>query len=141
LINQWHEPKLVAKWLSWPLMAYINTNVWRIQDLPFHQSVFDVFLTKIKKWLLTDQHAKIIFDGLLKGWDIETLCEQFSMTNDNNIDDLVQGILRENPDVVTQYRTGKKSTIGFFIWQAMKQTNGHIDATGIKIAFEKALNT
>jgi aspartyl-tRNA(Asn)/glutamyl-tRNA(Gln) amidotransferase subunit B len=71
--------------------------------------------------------AKEVFDGMYKtGADArqfaKTLGEQ--ITDEDEIAEIVKGILEENSVQAEQYRAGKDKLFDFFVGQVMKKTRG-----------------
>jgi len=46
------------------------------------------------------------------------------ITDTKFIEELADKIIAANPKAVSQYKAGKKNTIGFFVGQIMKETKG-----------------
>jgi aspartyl-tRNA(Asn)/glutamyl-tRNA(Gln) amidotransferase subunit B len=49
------------------------------------------------------------------------------VTDDDALGALARQVLAENPDQVTQYRSGKTTLIGWFVGQVMKRSGGQAD--------------
>ena len=70
---------------------------------------------------------KIVMDEMLKTgkWAQEIIANKWFDTptvNDNELEDIIKKVLANNPTIVEQYKSGKTSTLWFFVWQVMKQT-------------------
>lgn len=53
----------------------------------------------------------------------------------------VEKVLASHPDLVEKYRSGKTSVLQFLVGQAMKELKGAGDATALRAAFEKRLQS
>ena len=60
-------------------------------------------------------------------------------SNDNDIVTTIQTILANNPSIVDQYRSGKETTISFFVGQVMMALAGKIDPNKAKQLLEVEL--
>lgn len=52
---------------------------------------------------------------------------QVGNTNTEELKAVVEKIIADNPDVVSEYKKGKTNVAGFFVGQAMKETKGQAD--------------
>lgn len=48
-------------------------------------------------------------------------------TNAGELKNVIEKIIKENPEVVAEYKKGKTNVVGFFVGQAMKETKGSAD--------------
>lgn len=70
---------------------------------------------------------KIIFDA---GGDPKVIANEKGLIQKNDPEEirkLAEKILEENPEMVTEYKSGKESRIQFFVGQGMKQTGGSLN--------------
>ena len=49
------------------------------------------------------------------------------LSDESALLEVVERVIRENPDSVADYKKGKKKAIGFLVGQAMKATKGKAD--------------
>jgi aspartyl-tRNA(Asn)/glutamyl-tRNA(Gln) amidotransferase subunit B len=96
-------------------------------------------LSVVQEGKILDAQLKIVMEHMLETWkDAQTIiAEQWfdaPAVSDDVLRAIAQGVLDANPAIIQQYKDGKTTTIGFFVWQLMKQTWGKInpkDATQI----------
>ena len=144
-VEQWHEPKIVAKRLMWQVSNSINT-LWE-DSLRINNDEFIQFLEEMKKGWYTDTIGKSIMEEILNTQihpcDIKKLFEKYSSSNidDSTIQEYINQILHEQASTVALYKGGKTTTIAFFVWQLMKKTGWMIDPNKARILFEQALIT
>lgn len=60
--------------------------------------------------------------------------------NEGDLKVIVEKIISENPDVVSQYKAGKTTSIQFLVGQGMKATKGSANPEMLKSIFEKLLS-
>ena len=144
LVGQWYDPLLVVKWLAWPIAAYMTSSYVSLDELPFDMSVFALFLESIWSYSLRDDQAKQVLDVLFETPQpaeqvIRELWFDAPAMEWNELETIAQSIIDQNPAVVQQYKEWKESTIGFFVWQMMKQTQGKSDPNQAKEIFVNLL--
>jgi len=78
--------------------------------------------------------ASLIVNGkLVYANDKDLLLKQYQEltkvgnTNTEELKAVVEKIIADNPDVVSEYKKGKTNVAGFFVGQAMKETKGQAD--------------
>lgn len=75
--------------------------------------------------------------------DPETLANERGLLQQNDesaLGGLVAQILKDNPDVVKEYKNGKDASIQFLIGQGMKLTNGSANPETLKTLIQKELS-
>ncbi len=117
----------IAKWISGPISAYMKENFVWIYNLPFDMDQFIAFLKIADEWKIMDNQMKIVMDEMLKTgkWANEIIAEKWfdaPAVDDNDLENMVKKVLDQNPLIVEQYKSGKTSTVWFFVWQVMKET-------------------
>jgi aspartyl-tRNA(Asn)/glutamyl-tRNA(Gln) amidotransferase subunit B len=127
IVNQWLDPKITAKWIVWPISAYMKENFVWINELKFDQQGFIEFIKIAMEWKIMDNQMKVVMDEMLlsKKSAKEIIDEKWFNTqwmDDNELENIVQSVINENPAIVEQYKWWKTTTLGFFVWQVMKKT-------------------
>lgn len=127
LKEQWLDPKNIAKWISGPINAYMKENFVWINDLPFNLKQLSEFIKISDEWKIMDNQMKIVMDEMLKTWKSasEIIKEKWfdaPEISENDLENIAKKILENNPTIVEQYKSGKTSTLWFFVWQVMKET-------------------
>ena len=137
------DPHETVKWIAWPISWYLNENFLSITELRFSRADFVDFVKLASETKLISNHYKLIMDEMIGSWDHpQTIIDRLWLdqsTWDDELQDLVQSILSDNPRVVQQFKDGKESTIGFFVWQMMKATQWKADPNQVKEMFLEEL--
>ena len=125
--EQWLDPKNIAKWISGPINAYMKENFVWINDLPFNLKQLSEFIKISDEWKIMDNQMKIVMDEMLKTWKSasEIIKEKWfdaPEISENDLENIAKKVLENNPTIVEQYKSGKTSTLWFFVWQVMKET-------------------
>ncbi len=130
LIEKWYNAKLVAKWLTWYIIRWLNDNQKSIKDLPFGIDDFAKFLDLINEWKIIDSQAKIVIMDMLQGqWTPEQIVEKrwFKPVDTGELEAVIDKVLQDNPKATEQLKQGDQKVIGFFIGQVMKATSWKAD--------------
>ena len=109
------------------MIAYMNTEFLRIEELRFSRTDFVAFCKMTQSGNLPDHQAKMVMDEMLaSGNTAEKIVAEKGFGTDTTQDfsAVIQEIIDANPAVVQQYKEGKTTTIGFFVGQAMKKLQG-----------------
>lgn len=105
----------------------MKENYKTINELPFDRTVLTEFLTNAQEGKLMENQLKIVMNEMLstgkhpdeiikeKGFDAPAI-------DDQEIEKLVQEVMKENPAIVEQYKGGKTTAMGFFVGAVMKKT-------------------
>ncbi len=129
LVAQGFDPKLLAKWIAGQISAYMTAHFVAITELPVDQDQLLEFFTIAKEGKLIDNQLKLVMEEMLatgasasdiikeKGFDAPAISEE-------ELRAFCKEVIAENPAIVEQYQGGKTSTIGFFVGQVMKKTQG-----------------
>jgi aspartyl-tRNA(Asn)/glutamyl-tRNA(Gln) amidotransferase subunit B len=85
------------------------------------------FFEIAKEGKIIDNQMKIVMEEMLATWASasDIIKEKWFDAPAISADDLrgvCKSVIAENPAIVDQYKWGKTSTIGFFVWQVMKKT-------------------
>jgi aspartyl-tRNA(Asn)/glutamyl-tRNA(Gln) amidotransferase subunit B len=94
---------------------------------------------------LRDNQAKKVLDVLFERPQpaeqvISELWFDAPALDDWALQKIAQTIIDQNPSVVQQYKEWKTSTIGFFVWQMMQQTQWKADPNQAKALFVTMLS-
>ncbi len=86
--------------------------------------------------ILSSRGAKDVLKVLFEvGGDPETIATENGLIQKNDpeeIKNLAKKIIQENPDSVSEYKSGKESLLQFFIGQGMKESKGYINPELLK---------
>jgi aspartyl-tRNA(Asn)/glutamyl-tRNA(Gln) amidotransferase subunit B len=135
--------KLAANWMMGELFGALNKVDIDFTDSPINAKDFSDLLLFIEDGTISGKIAKdvfaIMFETRGKATDIieEKGLKQVSDTGE--IDTIIQTVLAENIDKVTDYRSGKDRLFGFFVGQVMKQTGGKANPKVVNDLLKQAL--
>jgi aspartyl-tRNA(Asn)/glutamyl-tRNA(Gln) amidotransferase subunit B len=122
------EARLCSNWVTGDLLAALNKANLDISAAPITHERFAGLLMRIMDNTISGKIAKQVFDEM---WQSDATADQIisakglqQITDSGAIAAIIDKIIDENPSQVEQYRSGKDKVFGFFVGQAMKQTQG-----------------
>ena len=136
--------KTIAKRIAWPIAAYMKENYKKINELAFDKTDFKKFVDIAISGKVMDNQMKIVMDEMLNTGKktAEIIKEKWfdaPAVDDSELKDIVNKVIGNNPAIVEQYKWGKTSTIGFFVWQVMKETWGKANPKEVQGVIKKQL--
>lgn len=122
---------------------WLMGTVFAIGDLNINISDLTLLILAFKDGLLTKNKAEeVLRDCLENNKDIskelERLQEQQEKSSEN-IYDIVNSVLEDNPKAVEDYKGGKEATLGFLVGQVMQATKGTADPNEVRNILKEVL--
>lgn len=138
------DPKLVAKWICWPISSWIKENFKTINELSFDKDKFIEFLKIAQEGKVLDNQMKIVMDEMLNSWKWaeEIIKEKWfdaPAVDEWELENIVKSILEENAPIVEQYKWGKTTALWFFVGQVMRKTWGKVNPKTAEEILKKLL--
>ena len=134
-ISQYYEEvakdsdyKLAANWMIVELFGVLNKEGKEIKDSPVSAKNLSKLINLIKDNTISGKIAKTVFEEMVKNnEDPEKIVNEKGMRQQSDPEELkkiIDTILKNNQDKVEQYKAGKHKLFGFFVGEAMKNTQG-----------------
>ena len=128
--------KTVTNWLVSRLFGLLNEDKKMIEEIKVTPENFSELMILIYQHKLNNQSALSVLKEMYKtGGDPSDIMEsgKMEMLGDApELEGLVDGVLKSNPDIVSQYKSGKVNTLQFLIGKVMKESKGRADAQAVK---------
>ncbi len=122
------EAKLCGNWVCGDLLGALNKAGLEISQCPVQSERLAGLLKRIADNTISGKIGKQVFDKLWNSTlSADEIIEQeglVQITDTAAIEAIIDAIIAANPGQVEQYRAGKDKVFGFFVGQAMKQTQG-----------------
>ena len=138
------EPKLSANWVMGDLSAFLNKENLDIVDTRVSHENLAKLIQRISDNTISGKIAKEIFEIM---WDDnndpDTIIEERGLkqvTDSSEIESLVDKILEDNPNQLSQFRSGKEKLFGFFVGQVMKASGGKANPSQVNEILKSKLN-
>ena len=120
--------KLAANWIIGELFALLNEKNLEITQSPISARNLSKLINLIKDGTISGKIAKTLFELMLEGdKDPEILVEEKGLkqkSDPKELENLIEGVIKDYPDKVAEYKSGKVKLFGFFVGQVMKVSNG-----------------
>ena len=122
------DAKLAANWVSVELQALLNRENLDIADSPVSAGALADLILRIRDKTISGKIAKTVFEQLAAGSrDVDEIIERQGLrqvTDEGEIEKLVDRVIDENAAQAQQYRDGKQQVLGYLVGQAMKLSRG-----------------
>jgi aspartyl-tRNA(Asn)/glutamyl-tRNA(Gln) amidotransferase subunit B len=130
-----HVPKYkqASNWIAGPIRGYLNENALGMDDFCLKPAQIAEIIELIESNKISHTAAtQQLFPAMTQNADAsaESLVGTLGLANITDtsfIDGLVQTVLAEFPDKVTEYRAGKLGLLGLFVGEVMKRSKGKAD--------------
>lgn len=133
---------LIGNWMATHLMKCLNYNNVSISKSKVTPDKFIDFLKMIKSEELSERLAKELIKELVgTGKSIKELIKEkkIRIYKDQDLEEIINKLIKKNPKVVTDYKSGNNNTINFLIGEVLKETNYGADVTKIRKLLEKII--
>ena len=123
--------KSASNWLLGPVAAAINRSGTPLEKSHLSPEKLSNLLERIEDGTISNSIAKNIFEEIWETGALpDTIIEQKGLkiiSDVASIQLLIDSVLERNPKQVEQYRAGNEKIFGYFIGQAMKESQGKVD--------------
>lgn len=124
--------KLLANWVNVDVLGYLNKNNIVISNFPMSPEHLGGLVNLVAKNDVSSNQAREIFAKMieenvdaLKAKQILGISSQIS--DESMILNVINEVLKENPQSIIDYKEGKGRALGFMIGQVMKKTQGKVN--------------
>ena len=122
------KPKSVANWIITEVLALANKSNIVVEDYPVSHQNLQSLLLNIHNDVISSKQAKDVFERMWNnGENAKDIIEDEGMKQISNTDELnkiVDNIIKNHYKSVEEYQNGKDKLLGFFVGQVMKETQG-----------------
>ena len=122
------DAKLAANWVISELFAVLNKAGIGIAESPVSAAALGGLVDLIADNTISGRIAKDVFAAMVEtGKPAAAIVEEKGLrqvTDTGAIDQVIDQVMAQQADKVTEYRSGKEKLFGFFVGQVMKATAG-----------------
>ena len=120
--------KLTANWIMGEFLAELNKDNLPISDSKVSAKQLGTLISRIEDSTISGKIAKDVFEKMWessKGPD-QIIAEQGleQVTDDKEIESMIDEVIKNNPEQLKQYQSGKDRLFGFFVGQVMQASRG-----------------
>lgn len=123
------DPKLAVNWITVELFAHLNKIGKSIEESPISAEQLAELILLIQDHTISGKLAKRVFEIMLEEPGImpQKIVEERGLkqvTDNSAIEKIIDEVIAQNQDKVSEYRSGKIKLFGFFVGQVMKVSQG-----------------
>jgi aspartyl-tRNA(Asn)/glutamyl-tRNA(Gln) amidotransferase subunit B len=124
-----HDPNLTITWIMMELASILNTQHKNFNDITQqkYQTIIDM-LDALQQGNINNKQAKTIFEQIINtNKSVDEIINAFGfkqIKDDQVIKNIIQTLIKANPNMVNQYATRPERVEKFFVGMVMKQTKG-----------------
>ncbi len=137
------ESQITANWVIGDYTAALNRDDLEIKDAKLSADDLAGLLNKIADQTISGKIAKEVFESMWRGdGSAEEIIEKkglVQITDDNEIENIVNQVMEKNPSQVKDYLGGKGQLLGYFVGQVMKETKGKANPKKVNDILKKKL--
>jgi len=142
-VSLYPKPKLISNWIMGELLREMKNDEREISECPVKPEGLISLLKLIDEGTISAQIAKNVLEDMYNSGksanEIVTGKGLMQITDSSVIENLVNKILKLNPEQVEQYKNGKEKVFGFLVGQIMKETKGQADPTLVNKLLKKRI--
>ncbi len=138
------NPKLVTTWVTGELFSILNKKNLIIEDSPITSKQLGELVDNIENGKISNRQAKEVLEEMCESGKgaLEIIDEKglSQITDENEIESLVDNVLNSNPENIKKYKNGKDKLFGFFVGEAMKLSKGKANPKIVNDLIKKKLS-
>ena len=122
------NPKSTANWIITEVLALAKKSNLSVQNYPVSHEDLKTLLLNVHDETISSKQAKEIFDRMWNNSEKPTdIINNEGLKQISDVDELnkiVDNIIKNNYKSVEEYQSGKEKLFGFFVGQVMRETKG-----------------
>ncbi len=143
-IAEGRDAKLAANWVISELFGRLNKAGKDVTDSPVSAESLGGLIDLIADNTISGSIAKRVFDEMFEsGREAAEIVEEQGLkqvTDTGAIEGIIDQVLADNADKVTEYRSGKDKLFGFFVGQVMRASQGKANPQMVNELLRKKLD-
>ena len=128
VVQESNSPKISANWIMGEFLAEINKENLDINKSKVSSKQLGVLIRRIEDSTISGKIAKEVFE---KMWESSKDADEIisnqglkQLTDVSEIEKMVKKVIKNNPDQLKKYHSGKDRLFSFFVGQVMKESQG-----------------
>ncbi len=135
--------RTVHSWIAGEFMRYLNDSGRSIEDVTLSPESFAKLIDMVTDKVISGNSAKVVLNEMLaSGGDPEQIVREKNLaqvSDENQIQAIVEKILNDNPAEVEKYLAGKETLLQWFMGQVARATKGKADPNVTRELLVKSL--
>ena len=143
-LQEYPHPKNLSNWLMGDFLALVNAEGLEIKEVRFTTEYMVELLKLIDDGNISGKIGKDVLEksfqsGKSPGQIVEEEGLQ-QITDENQLEEIVDKVIEDNPSSVNDYKSGKKKAMGHLVGQIMKATSGKANPQLVNELLQKKLD-
>ena len=138
------DVKMATNWITGELFAVLNDKNLEISDSPVSANNLAKLINLIKDGIISGKIAKTVFEQMINGnEDPQKIVDEKGLQQESDpkaLEELINKVIKNNTDKVSEYKSGKQKLFGFFVGQVMKESKGKGNPQLINKILKEKLN-
>ena len=143
LVELSNDPKNAATWVMGHVNRVLNEQEIAIEEFSIAPKRLAQLMDKVSTGAVSISAARTVFDEMVSDKsEVEALIAKLGVeqvSDDSEIDKIVQGIIDANPDETKRYKNGEIKLKGWFVGQVMKSSKGKANPQMVNEALDRLL--
>jgi len=122
------DKKMMVNWLIGPLLSESNSRKVKLHELKINKDELINLVESVEKQEISNLSAKSVLTQMIDSQkSAQTLIKEGNLTqisDTNELDQIIQTVIRENEKSVTDFKAGKTNALMFLVGQVMKKSSG-----------------
>jgi aspartyl-tRNA(Asn)/glutamyl-tRNA(Gln) amidotransferase subunit B len=125
------DHRRAANWLVGEVTAWLRRTGTDPAELPLDGPQLAELVEIVDEGHVSSSAAKEVLEGVLSGEgrprDVAKARDLIQISDVSALDEIVAGVLADNPEAVDSYAAGEQKVVGFLVGQVMKESQGKAD--------------
>jgi aspartyl-tRNA(Asn)/glutamyl-tRNA(Gln) amidotransferase subunit B len=125
------DHRRAANWLVGEVTAWLRRTGTGPAELPLDGPQLAELVEIVDEGHVSSSAAKEVLEGVLSGEgrprDVAKARDLIQISDISALDEIVDGVLADNPEAVDSYADGEQKVVGFLVGQVMKESQGKAD--------------
>ncbi|HKZ22431.1 MAG TPA: Asp-tRNA(Asn)/Glu-tRNA(Gln) amidotransferase subunit GatB [candidate division Zixibacteria bacterium] len=127
-VKNYPNPKTVSNWVMGEVLRGLKERRMSVSEFKVSPKELASLLKQVDSGTLSGKMAKDVFVEMAEtGKSAEKIIQEkglVQVTDTKEIESVIESVLKENPQEVDKYKSGKERVFGFFVGEVMKKTKG-----------------
>ncbi|HPP09216.1 MAG TPA: Asp-tRNA(Asn)/Glu-tRNA(Gln) amidotransferase GatCAB subunit B, partial [bacterium] len=142
-LSYYRQPKQIANMIQTELLGLLKESHTRIEETKVKPEFLARIVEMIDNKIISSTAGKMVLREIFaSGMDPETIVREknlIQISDTQEIETIIQEILSEHSQAVSDYKAGKMQALGFLVGQVMKKSKNKANPTVVKQILEKKL--
>lgn len=122
------DSKITSNWVTGDILRRLKEENLEIEDIKISPKMLADLIDLVKSNKINNNTGKAVLRDMFEtGSSASDIVKEkglLQITNEDELEEVVKGVLDENPQSIEDYKNGKDRAIGFLVGQIMKKTKG-----------------